>query len=29
LGGVGDPTWDEACAALGKHSEGVVGRVEV
>ncbi|KAJ7918019.1 hypothetical protein B0H13DRAFT_2657623 [Mycena leptocephala] len=29
LGDVGDPTWDEACAALGKHSEGVVGRVEV
>ncbi|KAJ7918029.1 hypothetical protein B0H13DRAFT_2321817 [Mycena leptocephala] len=29
LGGVGDPTWDEAHAALGRHSEGVVGGVEV
>ncbi|KAJ7918039.1 NAD(P)-binding protein [Mycena leptocephala] len=29
LGGVGDPTWDEARAALGRHSEGVVGGVEV
>ncbi|KAJ7918023.1 NAD-P-binding protein [Mycena leptocephala] len=29
LGGAGDATWDAARAALGKHSEGVVGGVEV
>ncbi|KAJ7797433.1 hypothetical protein B0H13DRAFT_2689130 [Mycena leptocephala] len=29
LGGAGDATWDAARAALGKHSEGVVGGAEV
>jgi hypothetical protein len=29
LGGAGDPTWDAARAALGRHSEGMVGGVEV